>query len=381
MTQDPPPPNATNRVRELATEQGFALVGIAAAAPSDHADHFHRWLQQGHHGEMHYLAQHVDKRLDVRKLLPEQAAQAVICVADRYPHQPATPLADTPDPPAARGRVARYAWGDDYHKLIKKRLHRVVDALREAFPSHAFQACVDTAPVMEREHASRAGLGWQGKHTLLIHPTLGSYLLLGEIVTNLPLPDTASEDYPPPTVPPEDHCGSCTRCIDACPTGCIEPYQLDAARCISYLTLEHRSLIDAEMHPAMGDWVAGCDVCQEVCPYNRPQRIDPVAHHPGYQPRPLAEGLPLLELLHISAADRQALFTRSALKRIKLDMLQRNALIAAGNALLGTDPTLPEPHRTALRNRIDELANDDTQPELVRHTAQQVQHRLTEPQR
>ena len=140
--------------------------------------------------------------------------------------------------------------------MIKKRLFRLADLLRERWPDHHYKVAVDTAPILEREHAMRAGLGWVGKHTLIIHPRLGSWLLLGQIVTTLDIQ---------PDEPAIDHCGTCTRCIDACPTNCIEPYQLDAQRCISYLTIEHRSLIDHEFHSAMGDWIAGCDVCQEVC--------------------------------------------------------------------------------------------------------------------
>jgi epoxyqueuosine reductase len=284
---------------------------------------------------------------------------------------------DTDRPPPAAsplGRIARYAWGDDYHELIKKRLYAMADTMRRHWPDHQFRAAVDTAPLLEREHAQRAGLGWIGKHTLLIHQDLGSWMLLGQIVTTLPVePDP---HHPPVT----DHCGTCTRCIDACPTDCIRPYQLDASRCISYLTIEHRGLIEPALQPMMGDWVAGCDVCQQVCPFNdraaglgpgQAARSDDVlteAIHPKYQPRPPAPAMNLLEILGWDAEARQKTFTKSALKRIKLDQFKRNALIAAGNYLADHEDQ-------QLRRRVEELADEDESP-LLRQTAQQVLDRL-----
>jgi epoxyqueuosine reductase len=241
----------------------------------------------------------------------------------------------------------------------------MADALAETWPGHTFRAAVDTAPVLEREHAQRAGLGWVGKHTLLIHPQLGSWLLLGEIVTTLPLKTSAQAGRGPMS----DHCGTCTRCIDACPTDCITPYQLDAKRCISYLTLEHRGLIDQSLQTRMGEWVAGCDICQEVCPHNRPRDDAPAAQLDAYAPRDYATGLPLLELLGWTAEDRQRVFTRSALKRMKLDQVRRNAIIAAGNWLATHDSP-------ALRAKLRTIAADADESEVVRVTAQQVVARL-----
>ncbi|MEX0654330.1 MAG: QueG-associated DUF1730 domain-containing protein [Phycisphaeraceae bacterium] len=390
---------AADRVRDLADDLGFALCGIAPAAPTAHGDFVRQWLAEHKHGEMHYLATNLDVRLDPRELLPD--ARAVIVVADFYPADPPSAI-NNQKSEIPKARIARYAWADDYHKLIKKRLHRFADALREQHPDAAFRCTVDTAPLLEREHAARAGLGWTGKHTLLIHPRFGSYMLLGAIVTTLDLAATpASASHAPGGVgvrdssislPSVDHCGTCTRCIDACPTHCIaDPAQmqghrtLDATRCISYLTLEHRSLIDASLHAPMGDWLAGCDVCQQVCPYNQP--IETVTTyqqseirnqksglslpiHPRYTPRPdLAAGLDLLDVLNWTAADRQHVFQGSALKRMKLEMVKRNALIAAGNALMERD-------HPALRERVYELANDADEHELVRETARQVVARL-----
>lgn len=354
-------------LQALAEPLGFALVGVARAEATSHGPFLREWLGRGLHGEMGYLAQHVAERVDPTVLLP--GARSVVSVADRYARSRPT-AGGSNDAPA--GRVARYAWGDDYHKVMKKRLFRLADALRDRFEGEAYKVTVDTAPVLEREHATRAGLGWIGKHTLAIHPTLGSYLLLGEIVTTLAIETSAEAGYPRPLRVGTDHCGSCTRCIDACPTRCIAPegYHMDASRCISYLTLEHRSLIDASLHEAMGEWVAGCDVCQEVCPHNRETEAHDAASgtdlHPAYEPRnTIAAGLNLLELLGWSADDRQRTFQGSALKRMKLEMIKRNALIAAGNVLRQRD--VP-----SLRQRIEALAADEQEHPLVRETAKQV---------
>ncbi|MEM0915566.1 MAG: tRNA epoxyqueuosine(34) reductase QueG [Planctomycetota bacterium] len=314
----------TERVRAVVLGEGFGLCGVCPAEPSEHGAIFTEWLEAGKHGEMGYLAENVDKRLDVRRLIPEDEggpARSVIVVADGY---------ETSDIPAAdgEGRVARYARGDDYHKVMKKRLHAAADRLREMFPEHAFKACVDTAPIMEREHAARAGLGWIGKNTLLIHPRHGSYMCLGALVTSMPLIDDAEG---PPALEP-NRCGSCTRCIDACPTGCITPYSVDASRCVSYLTIEHRSSIPADLQPMMGDALAGCDVCQEVCPWNafdesgdgaRAKYRVPMPVRPAYRPR--VTSLDVAEVAEWGEEDRRETVRGSALKRIKLPMWRRNA--------------------------------------------------------
>jgi epoxyqueuosine reductase len=386
--------NSTPRaamVQRMAGDLGFALVGIAPAQPSEHSDFVKQWLASGSHGQMSYLAENLAVRMDPRQLLP--GAQSVICVADLYSDQSGDDGSESsssaddgdmiakPTEGSPVGRIARYAWGDDYHKVIKKRLFKLADALKTRYPEFEYRCAVDTAPLLEREHAQRAGLGWTGKHTLLIHPELGSWLLLGQIVTTLRIATSAETGYQAPTVVPDDHCGTCTQCIDACPTECISPYQLDAQRCISYLTIEHRGLIDPQLHPAMGDWIAGCDICQEVCPFNnqlaRSQEGDaqgqgdtgdmkwPPTIEAPYQPRPPAPGIELLEILNWDAQSRQKAFIKSSLKRIKLDMLKRNALIAAGNFLAGQVDA-------PLKERVEQLAQDLNEPELVRQTAKQV---------
>jgi epoxyqueuosine reductase len=226
------------------------------------------------------------------------------------------------EPEPGTGRVARYAQGRDYHTVIKKRLHKLCDELRERHPDDQFRAFVDTAPVMERDLALRAGLGWIGKHTLLINPRVGSHLLLGGVLTTLPFERPAPEP---------DHCGACTRCIDACPTSAITPYSVDARRCISYLTIEHRSEIDPDLANKTDDWIFGCDICQDVCPHNspRPKGVDVGEPNPAYEPQ--RERFDLLEVLGWTEDDRRRAVQGSSMKRAKLEMFKRNARAARCN--------------------------------------------------
>ncbi len=350
---------------------GFALAGVCPAEPSERALELKEWLAAGKHGSMKWLASNVEERCDPRRVLP--GARSMILVADLYEARKGRNGARDSEPGAevgnnARlGKVARYARGDDYHLVMKKRLHTLCDALHERFPGEQFRAFVDTAPVMEREHAARAGLGWIGKHTLLIHPELGSWMLLGGALTTL-------EIAPPPEQRRiEDHCGTCTRCIDACPTGAITPHSVDATRCIAYLTIERREAIDPESHEAVGEWLFGCDICQEVCPHNSPRpSIEPgapVATRSAYTPR--REGFDVLDVLGWSEDDRREAFAKSAMKRARLDMMKRNALIVAGNILeRRADPALLE--------RVAALRHDARESELVRDAAAEVMRRCDE---
>ncbi|NNF43543.1 MAG: tRNA epoxyqueuosine(34) reductase QueG [Phycisphaerales bacterium] len=341
------------RVLERCHALGFARAGIADPAPTRYARPLLDWLAAGRHGEMAYLQRHVALLLDPAGLLP--GVRAIICVADRY-------ASGEPDPasPAFFGRIARYARGRDYHDVMRRRLHRLADELRADHPEHAFRVCVDTAPLLEREYAERAGIGAVGKHTLIIDRAVGSYLLLGELLTTLPL--AASAPAPP------DPCGACTRCIDACPTDAITPWSVDATRCISYVTIEHRTRTDAEIGVRSGDWIFGCDVCQEVCPHNQPtERTRGAAVEEAYIPR--RTGFDLASILEWRESDRREAFQTSALKRAKLDMMKRNALIAAANALAR------EPH-ARLRARIEALAEVEDESALVRETARAVLTRL-----
>ncbi|MEM6458915.1 MAG: tRNA epoxyqueuosine(34) reductase QueG [Planctomycetota bacterium] len=372
-----------DKVLRLAEAEGFALAGIASAEPSGRGEAVRAWLDAGKHGSMRWLEENLEVRLDPGRLV--EAARSVIAVADVYVDSSAERNTEVSglscDPVSTKeagltdrtGRIARYAHGDDYHKVIKKRLHRLCDTLAERHPGHTFRAAVDTAPALERELAARAGLGWQGKNTLMIHPRHGSYFLLGLIVTTLELTppgqgaSNGGEPVPSRNRTASTPCANCTRCIDACPTGAIDPagYTMDASRCVSYLTIEHRGVIDDDLLPGVGDWLAGCDVCQEVCPYNQVAKRHSLPLHPAYDagPRKLDEGLDVLEVLNWTAEDRARVFRGSALKRIKLDMIRRNALIVAGNRYAGTGDL-------ALIEAIERCAEDEA--ELVATTARQV---------
>ncbi len=242
-------------IRRVAREAGFVHVGITPARPLPlHQRGYRRAMAEGRHAGMAYLAHDPDRREDPSRLLP--GAKTVISVAAAY-YQ-----GDHGDPPhdAPSGKIARYAWGRDYHDLIEPRLERLKAFILEREPHAMVRTAVDHAPVLERAYAQEAGLGFIGKHTLLITPNHGSWVFLAELITDLDLTCDA---------PAVTQCGSCTRCLDACPTGAlIAPFQLNAARCIAYLTIEHKGDIPDELRPAVGEWLFGCDVCQEVCPYN-----------------------------------------------------------------------------------------------------------------
>lgn len=356
--------NTSERIKTLAADLGFALCGLADARPTDHRRHVVEWLASGQHGEMKWLADHLDVRVDPEVLLP--GARSVICIADHIGPPPPDQSAIR-NPRSAIGRVARYAQVDDYHKVLKRRLHKLADALRAEHPAHQFRVCVDTAPLLEREHAHRAGIGWVGKNTLLIHPSRGSHLLLGEIVTTLDL----TPDEPEP-----DHCGTCTRCIDACPTDCITPYSVDASRCISYLTIEHRGRIDPALHEAIGDWLYGCDVCQDVCPYNAPDRGSVSTPPPPDYGEARPATMDLLNVLDWNEDARRAAFVRSAMKRAKLEQMKRNAVIVAGNRISAATLT-DDANAGELRRRIERIASDAAESDIVRHAANAVLNRIS----
>src|SRR5665213_92960 len=304
-------------LKAKAHEIGFDLVGIAAADPSAHQDYFRRWLDNGQAGSMAYLANRFEERTNPAAYLPD--ARSVICVAMNYQ----SPLQDVPpESRATHGKIARYALGVDYHEIIKSRLHELADWIRATVPGAQTRSCVDTAPVMEKELAARAGIGWMGKNTCIIHPQRGSWLLLGEVLTTADLPTDE---------PLEDHCGSCTRCIDACPTGAITaPHQLDARRCISYLTIEHRGEIAPDLQSKIGDWLYGCDICQDVCPHNHRA---PPATDPALAPRFATGGLDVTAVMEWTPKQYRETLRHSAMKRVKLPVLQRNAGIVARNLI------------------------------------------------
>jgi len=297
------------QVKRLARGLGFDLVGIAPAARSPRESYIRQWISSGRAGQMTYLADRIEERIDPAAFLP--GARTIICVAMNY----FAPLA-APDARQAAGKVARYALGADYHELIKPKLYAIADWLREAVPGTRTKCGVDTAPILEREHAARGGIGWVGKNTCLINERIGSWLLLGSVLTTA---DLAVDE------PSTDRCGTCTRCIDACPTAAIvEPYQLDASKCISYLTIEHSGDIAEPLRGKMQHWLFGCDICQDVCPWNGRA---PGTEIPELKPRLPAGTLNVDEVLAWSKDDFDRTFRHTAVKRIRLPVLQRNARI------------------------------------------------------
>jgi epoxyqueuosine reductase len=307
------------QVKQRARELGFDLVGIAPASPSRYREYLRQWLDDGQGGTMEYLASRFEERADPGAYLP--GAQSVICVAMNY-HVRLEESAE--DAGGVRGKIARYALGDDYHEIIKDRLHDLADWLRGTVGGRT-KSAVDTAPIMEKEMAARAGVGWLGKNTCVINERIGSWLLLGEILTTLELPADQ---------PATDRCGTCRRCIDACPTGAITaPYQLDARKCISYLTIEHRTEIDPALQPLIGEWLYGCDICQDVCPFNS-KAIESL--DPALAPRFASGSVDVREVIEWSGEDYSRHLRRSAMKRVKLPQLKRNATIVLNNSQGGS---------------------------------------------
>jgi epoxyqueuosine reductase len=308
---------STDSIKARAAELGFELCGIAAAESYPELRRFDDWLARGYAGEMHYLHRSADRRRDVRRVVPE--ARSVIVTGTVY-NTPRPYSIDIADPAVAR--ISRYAWGDDYHDVLKARLEALVEwmrgASREPFEARAY---VDTGPVQERVYAQYAGLGWIGKNTCLISFKRGSWIFLSVVICSLPL-----EPDPPAT----DHCGTCTRCLDACPTGALpEPWVLDARRCISYLTIELKGAIPEEHRAAMGSHVYGCDICQDVCPWNRAPLV---SSDGAWQPRPALDSVRLTELWQRSDDDWRAAIKGGPMTRARVQGIRRNLAVALGNA-------------------------------------------------
>jgi len=297
-------------VADAARAAGFPLVGCVPVAPLPVAKRFHDWLADGRAGEMQYLARRPERRLDPRVQFPW--ARSFVCVG--FPYRP------PPPPPhdwrtTLRGRIAAYAAGPDYHRTMRARLDGLARVLEARFPGSRHLSYVDTGAILEREWARRAGIGWIAKNTLVLHRHAGSYFFLGELVTDLELD----------AVPlPADHCGTCMRCVAACPTGALEQgYTMEPRRCISYLTIEHRSAIPRELRPAIENWVFGCDVCQEVCPWN----ADATDRTEAAWLAP-----PLDELVRLDAGAFAARYGGTAVTRTGRRGLVRNAAVALGNS-------------------------------------------------
>jgi len=298
--------NPKQFVKDAATELGFLSVGFAKAAFMEPEAHrLENWLNQNYHGEMAYMANHFDKRVDPTKLVP--GAKTVVSLAYNY-YNPELQEDDTAP------KLSKYAYGEDYHKIVKDKLFLLIEKIREKIGAVEGRCFVDSAPVLERDWARRAGLGWIGKHTLLLSKKKGSYFFLAELIIDVEIE---------PDSPVSDHCGSCTKCIDACPTDAISPtgYVLDASKCISYLTIELRDAIPRKFEDQMEGWMFGCDICQDVCPWNRFSKRH---QEPAFEPK---EGL--LEMTkhdwqEVSEDVFRRVFKKSAVKRTKYAGLKRN---------------------------------------------------------
>ena len=346
-------------IKSEAQRLGFQLVGVTSPDPPEHINVFEEWLALGRHGEMDYLAteRSRQRRADPRQILPE--CRSILVLGMRYPKPGSLPF-DREDSLSGEvagvsGRMASYAWGDDYHEVIPERLQALVSFIEELYggtvPNRWY---TDTGPLLERDLAQRAGLGWIGKNTCLIHPELGSYFLLAEILLGIEL----EPDLPVVT----DHCGSCTRCLEACPTGCILPDRtIDANRCISYLTIELKGAIPSKLRPQLGEWVFGCDICQEVCPWNIRFARDEGGE--VFAPRPDHPHPGLIEELSLSPEDFNRKFKGSPVKRAKRRGYLRNVAVTLANKSQNT------PFRTEAMQALQKTLLNDPEALVRGHAA------------
>jgi epoxyqueuosine reductase len=308
----------TADLKEQARGLGFDLVGVCPAVEPPHLGEYQRWLQNGYHGTMAYLQDHLPLKEHPNRLLP--GARSVIAVALNY-NQPQVPREGEP-------RIARYALGRDYHQVLRGKLRKLASYVQSAHPEAECRPCVDSAPIMERDYANLAGLGWFGKNTMLINSRKGSWFFLGLLLTTV--------DFEP-DAPAAGGCGTCTRCIDACPTGAIVHeegrWQVDARSCISYLTIEHKGALTRDQERQLGDWTFGCDVCQEVCPFNQLRLSQPdraqITTEPDFLSR--SEMPSLSRIASIEWAEWDELTRGSAMRRAGLEGLRRNAAINLRN--------------------------------------------------
>ena len=310
------PADITTSLKNEAHELGFQLAACCPAVTPTGLHHFTHWLSEGYAGSMQYMQDREDAYVHPRHVLED--VQSLLVLAMHYGE------GDVVTPTAGEGRVARYAWGStDYHDLIHKRIKQLKQFHQELMPTEKCRGVVDTAPILEREFAQMAGLGWVGKNTMLIHSQQGSYFFLTILLS------TAELDYDQPST--TNHCGTCTACLDQCPTNAFPaPYVLDATKCISYLTIEHRGSIPDELKQNMGDWVFGCDICQDVCPWNRR------GSHSSEPDFVASESLNCLDIEQLFQSDEKsfrASYRQTPLWRTKRDGLLRNAAIALGNQL------------------------------------------------
>lgn len=337
------------RIKEWGRELGFDAVRIAAPELPGAEESLAAWLAAGYHGEMDYMAAHGAKRAHPQDLLP--GTRAVIVARMNYRPDAADAQANLDD--GTRAYVSRYALGRDYHKVLRGRLQKLAERITAEVGPGGHRVFVDSAPVMEVALATQAGLGWRGKHTLLLDREAGSWFFLGEIFTDLPLPTDA---------PVSDHCGTCRACLDACPTGAIvAPYRVDARRCISYLTIELKGSIPEELRPLIGNRIYGCDDCQLFCPWNREA---PLTVEADFAPRHALDTATLVELFSWEKSAVAARLAGSAIHRIGHERWSRNIAVALGNA-----PGHPEVMAALESRRNDDsaLVREHVQWALARH--------------
>jgi epoxyqueuosine reductase len=322
--------NLVGRIKEKAFELGFQQVGIARAEQlGEEAVNLNEWLSLGYHGTMEWMKKDAEKRSDILLVLPN--AKSVISVAMNYCTDVEHVEAD------GTGKISRYAWGDDYHGILEKRLTALLQFIREQSPGVQAKIYVDTGPVMDKVWAQRAGIGWIGKHTNVISQEHGSWIFLGEIIVDLEL------EYDAPAT---DHCGSCSLCIEACPTDAIvEPYVVDSNKCISYLTIEHRGEIAPELGAKFKHWLYGCDICQDVCPWNH--KFAEETELKEFHPRPHNIAPDLNSIVMMTQDEFSAKFSKSPIKRTKLAGLKRNATVLLENATHPPAPSLAKGSKDA----------------------------------
>jgi epoxyqueuosine reductase len=340
-----------SEVLQLAAELGFGACRIAACDVPRHAEEFSAWLKDGASGEMHYMKRAEEKRRDPQRVLP--GARSVIVFALNYFQGPGMRASETAV--TKFGRIARYAWGDDYHDLVAPKLQEIDKLL---YAHGGIQKCyVDTGPVLERDFAAAAGIGWHGKSTMLINEKLGTWFFLAEILTTLELA---------PDRPQSDRCGTCTRCITACPTGAItEAHRLDARRCISYLTIELKGSIPVQLRPLIGDRIYGCDDCLDACPWNR---FAKASNEIAFGAQAAVAQMQLRDFLKLDEQGFRALFRDSPIKRIKRRGFLRNVCVALGN--VGSEVDL----------QFLGTARNDAEPLIAEHAAwaiEQIRRRAT----
>ncbi len=339
-----------DQVHTWAQELGFSAMGVSDVDLSSHEGHLRRWLDAGYHGDMAYMAKHGDKRSRPDELLP--GTLRVLSLRMDYLPEGVDPVTVLENPDKAY--ISRYTLGRDYHKLIRRRLAQLAQRIESSAGGGNYRAFVDSAPVLERALAERAGLGWIAKNTMLINENAGSWFFLGEIYTDLPLPPTKPQT--------EKHCGTCTACLDICPTNAFTgPFELDARRCISYLTIEHHGSIDEALRPLMGNRIFGCDDCQLCCPWNK---FAEASGEADFQPRHSLDDRSLCELFAWSEKDFLAKTEGSAIRRIGYERWLRNLAIALGNAPTSSAVTKALESR---REHASTLVREHVEWALARH--------------